>query len=265
MEGMPSGKGIEAAGVTYVADGLPGNCSAPSCYSARPLGSGSTITYLVGPQSIEVQGDSSHTFGAADVTTNGSFPFGTYVNFHGTDSGAGDDFGLTLDRPEVNGVPLTYARIGIYAHGASNHATIDFSLFAFGVLAEHLPKQGSATYSTNYNADVYDGGATYVADSTTGSATFDVDFGSGDVTSSIDLNNAQNANTPGSPKSFGVLTGTGTIAAGSPGFDGTFTNPGVSGEFDGAFFGPKAAEMGMAFHADGSGFAVDGVVAGRKN
>jgi hypothetical protein len=261
---------MQSAGVIYLADIRPGECTlSPSCYSARPLGSSPAVAYLVGPTSIEIDGDSSHTFMEADLTTSSSTALADYANFEATDPVDGDLYVLSLARPRVNGVLLTYTRLGIYGHfAASNKATIDFNLFAFGVLTKgrDMPRGGSASYSTYYSAAIYTNpGGPYYADNTTGSAAFTADFHDGAVSTSIDLDNARNSDPSGSPKSFGVLTGSGSIASGGPGFDGTFTNPGVSGEFDGAFFGPKAAEMGMAFHAVGSGFSVDGQVAGRKN
>lgn len=267
VEGLPGGTAVQSAGVTNLADGRAGHCAHSGlCYGGRALGDGPTVTYLVDPQSIEISGDSSHTFGSADTTSDGTSTFATYVNFDGTDPGSGDDFRLTLYRPSVNGVPLTYTRFASYLHIGSNHVLVDSSLFAFGVLTEQMPKRGAATYSTTYNANIQDGtGARYIADNTTGSATFSADFGSGDVTISIDLDNARKADAPGSLKSFGVMTGTGSIVYGGPGFDGSFTDLGSSGEFDGAFFGPKAAEIGMAFDVERSDFVADGIVAGKKN
>lgn len=243
------------------------NGSAPSIYS---FGSGATVTYLVGSQSIRVVTDaSSRTFGQSNIE-NGDFA--NDILFALTDADTGESFGLFLARPTIDYVPLTYTRLGTYHHDDASGSPLDIQNFVFGVVTDgaDVPTTGSAAYSTSFGAAIVDNSdkaspPIYIANNTTGSATFTADFLAGSVSTAIDLNNAEHFAGAASVKSFGILTGSGLIQASSPAFDGTLTGSDVSGEFHGAFFGPQAAEMGMVFRAKGADLSISGSLEGRKN
>jgi hypothetical protein len=228
------------------------------------------VTYLVGSQSIEiVTRSSSRIFGQSDIA------FGDAVNdvsFDVTDPQSGERYRLGISRYPVDGVPLTYTRIGNYLHNSADGPALDGDNFVFGISTDgaDVPKTGSATYSTSYLGAVSDTSdpkntTVYIADNTSGSASFTADFLAGRVTTTIDLNNAKQWMDLGGVKSFGILSGTGLIVSNSPAFDGTFTNADIPGEFHGAFFGPQAVEMGLNFQATGRDFQAGGWVVGRKN
>lgn len=232
------------------------------------FGSGPKIVYLVDSGSIRIKNaDGSRTFHRSDL--QGPDISGA-ADFKQTDA-SGDSYEIDLNRPSVSGVPLTYTRTGFYTHLDAGGSIDNTESFVFGVPTEDadMPKTGSASYATFYSVGIIDKHATVVpaifgADDFTGSASFTADFLNGSVSTTIDMNNAQHFLDPATVKDFGVLHGTGAIASTGPAFDGAFTDPGVSGEFHGSFFGPHAVEMGMEFHASSSDFDATGTLVGRQ-
>lgn len=191
---------------------------------------------------------------------------GDTVAFESVDSVTGDVYDLTLRRLSVGGVALTYTRLADYVHSDSYGHLAEGYTFAFGIPtgSADMPKTGSASYSTNYFATVSDplGAGLYIADNSTGAAVFSADFGMGTVSTAIDLSNLALPNHT-STHNFGVLNGVGRIDSNGSGFAGNWTDPAVNGGFAGAFFGPKAAEMGMGFDASGV-IQVTGWMAAKK-
>lgn len=60
-----------------------------------------------------------------------------------------------------------------------------------------------------------------------------------------------------------ALVASGTISSAGPGFVGTLTGAnGVAGGFAGAFFGPKALEMGSSWYLSGNDFSASGRMIG---
>ena len=100
-----------------------------------------------------------------------------------------------------------------------------------------------------------------------GTVNVNVNFGTGAVTIVATVNTLDSA---GVATFYGTFSGSGSIAVGSTTFTGNFdaTSP-LPGNFTGAFFGPKAAELGLSFAASGTTGGTDtrivGVLVGKKN
>ncbi len=272
-DGSPAPFPNAATGLDAVVTNLPGDTAIGTVgfrqvggvNVASPLGDGATVTYLVSTDGIEVESASgTHSFGPSDISED----YSDLVVFGDLDATVAGDR-LTLSIPTVDGVRLSYVRHGIFS--VTNLAGLfdEFELFAFGDTTEGagMPVSGMASYSNTFYASISDvanpgSPSLYTADDSTGSASFIADFGLGRVYTSIDLNNAEHFINANDVKDFGVLQGEGQIAAGSPAFSGDITSAGVTGGFEGAFFGPSADEVGMIFNVSGADFRTTGYVMG---
>lgn len=176
-----------------------------------------------------------------------------------------DQFFLSI--PTVSGVPLSYTVVGSWGRfdTTNNTGIVRLAVGGAPTLASDMPKTGTATYSTATGGSAVATGVS-VPYTLTGNSTstFSANFGTGALTSSLTL-----AGTPasggGAVTNFGTYNGTGAIAASGPGFTGTLTGAGATGLYSGAFFGPKALEMGYEWSLTGSNFTAVGTVTGVKN
>ncbi len=77
------------------------------------------------------------------------------------------------------------------------------------------------------------------------------------------------ANNGPNETALGQLTGTGTITANSPVFEGDLTgtllDTAVAGLFNGGFFGPQALEFAFNWYATGGAIDAVGQAAGSQN
>jgi hypothetical protein len=89
-----------------------------------------------------------------------------------------------------------------------------------------------------------------------------VDFATGNINLLLHLIGAE-AVAGGADKDFGNYTGTGAISSGTAQYGGTIAGDGT-GKFDGAFFGPDAAETGLTFFVNNGTTGVNGVAVGQK-
>lgn len=161
---------------------------------------------------------------------------------------------------------LTYASYGAWQTTITNSASIDVktTFFVYGVKTQQsdLPTNGTATYTTILDGLYAGRNGVYSVD---GASSFSANFGAGTVAFSMSPVGTHILD--GSSKSFGTLTGTGTISAGTSSFD---VQPPVDGSayrvsLLGKFFGPSAAEMGATFMIYGPDGQGNGVIIGKKN
>jgi hypothetical protein len=240
--------------------------------STQALGSGVTIAYTASTNSYKLTAPdgSTTTFGPADLASNSPPPLSVpppantqqWFRNNGTTS---DSFRLTV--PQVNGVALSYTVVADWEH-VNNLGQTGVARIAIGgmpTLASDMPRTGSATYATAVTGTANRGG---ISDSLTGNstATFSADFAHGSVTTALNLvRSGLNVQ----PLALGSFNGTGTISSTGPDFTGTLSGGDTSGiaatgAFAGAFFGPKALEMGYAWYVSGGAFSAVGAVTGVK-
>ena len=169
---------------------------------------------------------------------------------------------LRLIVPSVGGVALSYTLLGSWTTqlGGSSTATTFLAVGGSTTVASDMPKTGTANYTIAF-------GGTAVTPNPTGpgtaqslvggsTGTFSANFGTSAINTSLHLIGSGGTD-------FGTFAGTGTIAAGSPGFSGTFAGT-TSSAFAGSFFGPQASEMGMAYAITTNTFSAIGLGSGIK-
>lgn len=229
----------------------------------RPVGEGPEVVYAYDSEMVEVHlpnGDVMwfETDGVAQST-----PFAGSAYYRNQDSEGNTLEVFSVSAPRVDGVQLTYLRHGSYIgtspYSPGESVTESF-FFGFPTASGEMPVSGNATYSLGINGSLSGNGNRYgLIFESTGS--FSADFLTGDIDTSIHFVGTDNNDS--SIFDFGTVSATGAISAGGPGFAGTFDTG--SGWFEGAFFGPQAAEMGYEFFLDAPTFEASGYVWGKKD
>lgn len=247
---MSGNRTFQTAGVTYTT-----SASGFSNGSSNLMGSGVSIAYNAAADSYTLTapgGSPTQTFGPGDSPTQ----VGTSLRY--TKSTAGGQETLILTPTTT----LSYALFGGWVQSTASGSTHRLAVGGSPTLASDMPKTGSATYTVpGVGGSASANGASYSLNGSS-TATFSANFGAGTVATTLDL-----AGTPqggGAVSSFGSFTGTGTIAASSPGFSGTLTGTPANGVFAGAFFGPQAAEMALSYYLSGTNFGAAGQFGGTK-
>ena len=245
----------------------------PFSFSSQKLGTGVRIDYTASSD--------SYTLTAPDGTTD-TFSSSTSTPPPGLITppadqtilynSAGSSFAVAA--PSVNGVALSYTAVGAWSHIQNNTLSAYVAVSGVPTIASDMPRSGTATYQTSIAGSAFDGSSVQVLDHTASTATFSANFGAGTVATTLHLVGEApspsfiSAGTPSAPD-FGSYSGSGTIAAASPGFSGTLASTASSpvvanGEFSGAFFGPQAKEMGFGWYVNGGLLNAQGVVVGTK-
>ncbi len=174
---------------------------------------------------------------------------------------------LVLLTPGANNpqLALTYASYGGWQSTTVNGSALDAGtvFFVFGVKTQQsdLPVTGTAAYQTMLDGVFAGTGGVYVLN---GTSSISANFGAGTVSFSMSPTGIQILD--GSTKSFGTLSGTGTINAASVSFDASAPATGGYGaSLLGKFYGPAAAEVGATFLLTGADGQGNGVIIGKKN
>lgn len=223
-------------------------------YSPVKLG-GVTISYQKssGNYTVSAPGGPTSVFGPQDHS--GSLGY----SWSKADGTKNQSFYL-LDQQSVS---LTYAAIGVWDFTDSSTGEIKSWTFIAGssTIRSDMPT-GTATYTMAVIGSAGDGkvGGPLATGS---NATLTANFGAGTVSTMLDLGTRGSAGTEPLVK-LGTFSGQGTIDSGGPGFSGTLTGSKGSGDFSGAFFGPKAAQAGYAFYLTGADFAAIGEATGYR-
>ena len=164
------------------------------------------------------------------------------------------------DNP-VAAARYSYVTWGVWTRNQPN-STIVFGVAGYQTTSADLPKSGSATYSGQVQGVLSDPTGVYSLNSTsTGGLT--ANFATGSVTTTLALSGKL---TPTSAVvDFGNYNGTATISS-AAGYQGVLTSTsGYTGNFDGAFYGPAAAETGYTFTLNRApGESAAGLFVGKK-
>ncbi len=220
--------------------------AAANTYTVADAGTGTTSVFLNADQR---------------ETTAGFARFATTAN--------GSSEQLVLLRATANPTfALTYTNYGLWSQtGAGVGATTVTRAFLFGQQTSYgeVPRTGSASYDGIADGYWTSGGTRYRLSGSTGSIL--ANFATGEIATAMTLRGAVDAGTAqpaAATATLGAVAGRGSISAGTNLFTGTLAGSGYSGGFEGAFFGPAAAEAGMSFHLSGAaGNGVVGVLVGK--
>jgi hypothetical protein len=118
---------------------------------------------------------------------------------------------------------------------------------------------GTGSYSTVVDGTFVNTTGSYAV---SGTGTFSANFGAATIGYSTTA--SATPETSGTAFSFGIMTGSGSIAVRGAGFSGTGTTNGSGYAMDvaGNFYGPAAQEVGGLFHIRGNGGNGTGVIVG---
>ncbi|HEY0412728.1 MAG TPA: transferrin-binding protein-like solute binding protein [Allosphingosinicella sp.] len=243
--------------------GAGGSTPGVNAIEARPYANGSlSIAYDAATNSYTIRdGAASQAFAAADLRPDFAFNGPAFQNYARGVGSASEDY-LSLYRPGGGGgdVALTYTTLAMWTRlrftddGTTTTTRTDatWGVGGFETVASDMPRTGGASYAGPLRGQYVNGTA---VENVTGQARLVADFAAASVRADLFLNR--------SGASTLTVGGTGTIAAAR--FLGSLAGGGYSGTFDGAFFGPRAAEMGLSFSLAGSGAErIGGVGAGRQ-
>jgi hypothetical protein len=255
---MSGDRTFQTAGVQYITS----QPNALSNGTSQALGSGVTVAYTASSDSYKLTAPdgTTTTFTPLDVAA----PSPTAPNTQRwTKAGTGESFFLTV--PTVNGVALSYTIVGSWQRPTAIPGQTDVRLAVGGVptLASDMPRTGSATYSAAIGGSAAQSGAVYSL-SGPSTASFTANFANNSVATSLMLAGTASVPFGAGTTSFGTFNGTGTISSSGPGFTGTLSGNGTTGIFSGAFFGPKALEMGYDWFLSGGTLSAAGTVTGVK-
>lgn len=141
-------------------------------------------------------------------------------------------------------------------------STIIFGVAGYQTAASDLPRSGSATYKGSVQGILSDATGTYSLPGAS-TASLTANFAASSVTTTLNLAGKLNATAP--VVDFGSYTGTAAIS-GTAAYQGALTgSTGYTGTFDGAFYGPSAAETGYTFVLNrGPGESAGGLFIGKK-
>ncbi len=231
--------------------------------ATQAFGTGATVAYTEATDTYKLTAPDGSTasFGPADVTA----PPPSIPNSQQWSKVSGTKRDqLILAVPTVNGVALSYTIFGSWmtADTATNQATFHLALGGAPTNAGDMPRTGSANYSAATGGAAIQGATSYSL-SGNSSATFSANFASNSVSTSLTLGGTSGG-AAGPVTQLGTFNGTGTISASGPGFAGTLNGSGATGAFAGAFFGPRAVEMGYNWFVNGPSFSAVGTAVGVK-
>lgn len=257
---MTGDRTFQSAGIQYTTSATPGFNNA----TTQAFGSGVTVAYTASSDTYKLTAPDGTTasFGPADAVAPGpTTPPNTQqwlrLNGNVRDS-------LFLIVPTVSGVALSYTILGSWGQLSTATAQSQNRLAVGGVptIASDMPRTGSATYATAVGGAAAQGTTNYTLNANS-SATFSANFAANSVTTSLTLAGTALPN-GAAVVPFGTFNGDGTISTSGPGFTGTLTGTGTTGAFSGAFFGPKALELGYDWFLSGGNLSAVGTVTGVK-
>lgn len=202
----------------------------------------------------------SSEFRPSDINPTDNTHGGAFVNYRHNRTPDAEDR-LALYRPTGGGgeVALTYTTLALWTRATVDlsgnvervHHNAVWGVGGFETVAGDMPRTGNATYIGPLRGfDVTD-----AARAVTGQSRLTADFAALTVQAELSIIRG------GFPTL--LLNGAGQIN--SSRFSGALNGGGYSGSYEGAFFGPRAAEMGLSFLVrDAAGRPIAGVGAGRQ-
>jgi hypothetical protein len=188
---------------------------------------------------------SPEPFDATEVETNGDLEGRTYVR----------------------GGRWTLVKGGFAGSGVSQR--IANYIYGMPTTQAQFTRSGTATYALTMHGNALDSGYLNLMN-VAGSGLLKADFGAGSLTLSGTVDYGEDyrlASVRRPATATGSFSGTGTIASSSPAITGSLSLTGIgnyTGNFDGAFYGPGAEEVGASFSAtDGADRMIGVFTAGR--
>jgi len=238
----------------YPKSGADGTASA----SAETL----SVSYDAAKQSYTITANSlSREFRQTDIdaaTSNSQITVYKRTNGGTVDS-------LTLTKPGLSG-RFTYQYVGggVWQRTTetSNMISGTVDAFAYGVETADaaVPRTGIASFDVDLLGTL---AFRDIALGLNGSGRLDVDFQSGDLTSRISAHGINPLT--GQVTYDTAFEGTAKISSAANQFAGSFTMDGMTGSWNGRFYGPAAQEVGASFAAsDSSTHAATGILIGRN-
>lgn len=219
-------------------------------------GDGTEVRYLVSSNSIRLELSDGRTLDFPNTQPVG-YAFAENM-LTSLDEGSAELKTFWTFPVEVDGVELSYMRVGAFVLNPLKDGTLGVSTFMFGYETKVMPAAGSATYSTSVTGGGWSEDTFYQFGSDS-NATLTANFGTNTVSTTLHLIGAPEGG--GATADFGSFTGSGIISQAA--FEGAFA--GTSGNFWGSFFGPQASEMGYAFLVGSGTLFAQGQVVGRKD
>jgi hypothetical protein len=252
--------------VTTDRTGTPTNATATStAYGTM------AITYNASTNSYTVA-DSGATavtvFTPADITAS-------TAAFRHYRSGA-DDLSLLINASNNPRVNLSYVTYGVWNQNAAAGGTSTYRTLVYGVQTAYgnVPRSGVGTYTGIVDGYWTAGNTTRRLLGSTGGVT--ANFTTGQIATAVFLSGTADLsdNGAGPRTSLGTYSGIGNITTGTNLFGGALTASSTdptadrtySGNYNGAFYGPAAQEVGVSFDlhsGNGTGGTVSGVLVGR--
>ncbi len=189
------------------------------------------------------------TFTPANIDAVASTPAFTVYK-----KGANETFRRYNIGATTQGIALTYTgygqwrRTGTPAFGTGTAVNDTYLVFGTRTAAADMPRIGGATYDTILDGTFVNKNGAYAV---TGTGTLSANFAGGTIGYSATATGTKEIG--GTLLAFGTMTGAGTIAFGSSGFQGagTINGSGYRMDVNGNFFGPAAAEVGGLFRITG--------------
>lgn len=249
---------FQSAGVQYntAPSGISGGTS-------QNFGNGVTIAYTAATDSylLAAPSGASFNFTPAMVQPPSAPNQLTWVNVTGTQRNQL----LQIVPTSSSGVPFSYTVLGSWGQfdTTTNLGTIRLAVGGVPTLGTDMPRTGSATYSAGTGGTIVSSGTVY---NLQGNSTmnFAANFADNSVTLALFLAGIPANTNVGPAINFGPFNGFGSISANTSSFSGTLSGTGATGLFSGAFFGPQAQEMGMAWYLNGATISGAGLAAGVK-
>jgi hypothetical protein len=242
---------------------------------AQPSGFGPiTVTYNSAANSYTISdGTVSRVFSSANstgMTTSGddNASFVYFRQLSGAGNADSDDLTILRTGSANPRIQLTYTTYGLWLSGTGPDASRGFAARVFvagqATPAGAVPTTGSATYTGIVDGYVSAEGTGYRLLGSTGTLT--ANFATGGINTSLALRGNSDVDTGrlGENETFGTVTGTGSIGAGTNQYTGTLSGLGASGRFNGSFFGPAGSETGYSFSLSGDGNTAAGVFVGKQ-
>jgi len=265
---------------------VPANTPVPGVNGPSPLDGGATLSVTGGFNSDPA---ASNNFVLTIPSLGISTPFTSSSLLKGASTTIAGGGGLRLTTSNSSYVALGLWEVDATGPNMPNSIYAGAFFTGYQTPTASMPTTGTASYGGTHNVSAIVtsvAGGTFSQASVLGDATFNADFGAGSVTGQFRNMNvfavgtnsggllggvpsSSSAPTPWNDVdvsgkiSGNLFSGTATAGGANNGPTATIT-PGVTGPFNGGFYGPSANELGAAWSLKDSTHVVIGVATGKQ-
>ena len=201
------------------------------------------------------------TFGPANINAGASnSTFTVYKKISGSTTETFRRLNQSASNPLI---VLSYVDYGQWRRSTTSGSTtsVNDTYLVWGqrTPGASVPRTGSASYNTVLDGTFVNRNGAYAV---SGTGTFGANFGAGTISYSSTATGTREGG--GAGINFGTMTGAGSIAFNSAGFNGTGTTNGNGYAMDvnGNFYGPAVDEIGGVFRIRGGGGSGTGAIVG---